>query len=333
MLRSIRNFIITLAAASVIFGYAAHFTSDILIECLGPMFGIVADVSENKKPEQNNKPEQNDPTDEPIVTSTKFSILIINTNYRPSSSEEFSQYDIERYPFNEKKVEFDPETLKFTQIEATDFLLLRGDSAKNEYTYTYLPACMMLNVRGKQLSLNEIYRDFGVTFLSEKLRAATGFNIDYYSVYDKEDIAYVIDYIGGVSCNIPVDIKFNDEVVIKKGNRTINGADMQLILDFNDYQSSTQRGQNYVGIVKKIMSKITNKVNNIDILSLHRSSSKKVDTSITITDINSLVEMLYTYNTGNAHELSYPGNYRKSEGKTYFTPNMAAAISKFSKYR
>ncbi len=333
MLRSLRNFLITFAAAGILFGYAAYFTSGILIECLGPMFGIVADIDEIIKPNINNTPDQNDNNNETVLPSTKFSVLLINTNYKPSRSYEYSSYDVARYPLNEKKVNFNPDTLKSTQIIATDFLLLRGDSSKNEYTYTYLPACMTLNIRGNQVTLNDIYRDFGVHYLIDKVRAATGFDIDYYSIYDMDDIAFVVEYIGGVACNIPVDIKFNGYVALKKGNHNISGKDMQTILEFNDYPSASQRGQTFVGIIKKIMSKITNKVNNIDILSLHRSSSSKVDSSIEIADINKLVDMLYNYNSGNAHELSYPGNYKKQESGMIFTPNMSAAITKFSKYR
>ena len=225
------------------------------------------------------------------------------------------------------------ETLESTPIEATDFLLLRGNSAKNEYTYTYLPACMTLNVRGNQVTLNNIYRDFGVSFLIDKIRAATGFDIDHYSVYDMEDLSFVVEYIGGVTCNIPTDIVINDYVAIKKGNKAISGKDMMNLLEFNDYPSSSQRGQTFVEIVKKMMSKITNKVNNVDILSLHRSSANRIDSSLGLSDINSLVDMLYKYNTSESHELSYPGNYKKHEDGIIFTPNMAAAITKFSKYR
>lgn len=333
MLRSLRNFLITFAAAGLIFGYAAYFTSGIIVECLGPMFGIVADVENNKSPIVDELPENNQDSDEVLSPSTEFSMLLITTNYRPSRSDEYSSYDVARYPLNERKISFDPETLTYKRIEATDFLLLRGNSAKNEYTYTYLPACMTLNVRGSQVTLNDIYRDFGISFLMEKIRAATGFEIDYYSIYDMEDISFVVEYIGGVNCNIPTDITFDGYVAIRKGNKTINGKDIMTLLEFNDYPSASQRGRTFVEIVKKMMSKITNKVNNIDILSLHRSSSKKIDSSLEISDINSLVEMLYKYNTSEAHELSYPGNYKKQESGTLFTPNMSAAITKFSKYR
>ena len=332
MLRSLRNFLFTFVIAGIIFVFAAKLTSGIIVECIGPLFGITADdgVVENNDHGQGSTENE---TDGPTESATKFSILLINTNYRPSQSSEFSSYDVARYPLNEKKINYDVNSMYQKQIEATDFLLLRGDSAKNEFTYTYLPACMMLNVRGTQVSLNDIYRDFGVSFLVEKVRAATGFNIDYYSIYDLEDISFIVEYIGGVTCNIPVDIEFEDYIAITKGNKNLNGRDVQLLLEFNGYPNSSQRGQTITGLVKKLMSKITNKVNKIDILSLHRSSANRVDSSVTITDINSLTEMLYMYPTGNSHELSYPGNYKKQDGITMFNPNISAAISKFSKYR
>lgn len=332
MLRSIRNFLFTFVVAGIIFSFAAKYTSEIIVECIGPLFGISAEGGTVEKNENGQNPSDEE-NESPSEVTTKFSILLINTNYRPSQSEEFSSYDIARYPLNEKRVNYDIDSMDQKQIVATDFLILRGDSSKNEFTYTYLPACMMLNVRGEQVSLNDIYRDFGVTFLMEKVRAATGFNIDYYSIFDLEDVSFVVEYIGGVTTNIPVDIKFDDYVAITKGNKNLNGRDVQLLLEFNDYANSSQRGQTISGLIKKLMSKITNKVNRIDILSLHRASSNRVDTSVSITDINSLTDMLYMYPTGNAQDLSYPGNYKKQDGITVFNPNISAAISKFSKYR
>ena len=332
MLRSLRNFLITFVIAGIIFVIAANLTSGIIVECIGPLFGITADDVVVDKNDSNQKPTEDESNDK-VETSTKFSILLINTNYRPSQSSEFSSYDIARYPLNEKRVNIDTNSIYQKKIEATDFMILRGDSSKNEFTYTYLPACMMLTVRGEQVSLNDIYRDFGITFLTEKIRAATGFSIDYYSIYDLEDISFVVEYIGGVTCNVPVDITYEDEVVITKGNKNLNGKDVQMLLEFSDYANSSQRGQTFTGLVKKLMSKITNKVNKIDILSLHRASSNRVDTTVTITDINSLTDMLYMYPTGNSHELSYPGNYKKQDGVTVFNPNISAAITKFSKYR
>ncbi len=332
MLRSLRNFLFTFVIAGILFIFAAKMTSGILVECIGPLFGITAENGVVDNIDSNNNSPDSD-GELPEESTTKFSILLINTNYRPSQSGEYSSYDVARYPLNEKRINYDVNSMYQKQIDAIDFLLLRGDSSKNEFTYTYLPACMMLNVSGEQVSLNDIYRDFGVKFLIEKIRAATGFNIDYYSIYDLEDISFVVEYIGGVTCNIPVDIKFDDYVAISKGNKNLNGRDVQLLLEFNDYANSSQRGQTVSGLVKKLMSKITNKVNGIDILSLHRSSSNRVDTSVTITDINSLTDMLYMYPTGNSHDLSYPGNYKKQDGITLFNPNISAAISKFSKYR
>ena len=332
MLRSIRNFIITLLISGAIFGSAAYYVSNILVECLGPMFGISADSIIKDSKDENDTSDKDEQTTQTVTTSS-FSMLIINTNYKPSKADEFSQYDVERFPLNEKTINFAADPLTSKKIEATDFVIIRGNSQKNEFTYTYLPASLIVTVKGVELTLNEVYRDLGVGFLCKKISAITGFNIDFYSVYDIEDVAYVVDYLNGVSYNVPFDIKKDNELLLEKGQRSITGPDTQLLLEYDGYTNASQRSQMLIPLIKKIMSKATNKIYKVDVVALHRSSSNKVDSSIQINDVNSISELLYSYVSSTVHELSYPGKYMNRDETQVFVPNIASAITKFVKYR
>lgn len=332
MLRSIRNFVITLLISGAIFGLAAYFVSNILIECMGPMFGISADnVINNSKDDEDDddKIQQGTQND----TTSSFSMLIINTNYNPSKADEYSRYDVARYPLNEETIDFTTDSLTSKKIEATDFIIIRGNSQKKEFTYTYLPASLVVTVKGVELTLNDVYRDIGVGFLCKKISAITGFNIDFYSIYDIEDVSYIIDYMNGVSYNVPFDIKKDNEILLEKGQKSISGLDAALLLEYDGYINISQRSQTIVPLIKKIMAKATNKIYKVDVIALHRSSSNKVDTSLQINDINAISELLYSYVSSNVHELSYPGKYMNRGEKQVFVPNIASAITKFVKYR
>ncbi len=332
MLRSIRNFLLTLIVSGAIFGVCAYYASGLLVECLGPMFGIVADAQSNSNDDENDG-NNDSQTDTDSDSDTSFSMLLINTNYKPSEAAAFNAYDVARYPLNEKNVSLTVDSIGSKKIEATDFIIMRGNSAKNEYTYTYLPSSLTVTVKGRDISLNDVYRDLGVTYLIKKISAITGFDIDYYSIYDIEDVSYIVDYISGVSYNVPLDIKNQDQIALQKGNRTIYGEDTELLLEYTGYANASQRSQMLISLIKSIMSKISNKIYKIDIVALHRSSANKVDTSTSVSAVNSLSDLLYSYTTGNVLEISYPGNYRTRDGITVFIPNISSAISKFSSYR
>ncbi|MBQ2862812.1 MAG: LCP family protein [Clostridia bacterium] len=332
MLRSIRNFIITLLISAAIFGIAAYYSSALLVECLGPMFGIT--VNNNIIDSTNDDTENNDnKTDQNDNQVSTFSMLVINTNYKPSKSQEYSKYDVDRYPLNEKQTIYTPDSKDAKRIEATDFIIVRGNSDKNEFSYTYIPACLVVSVKGKELTLNEVYRDLGVSFLCKKISAISGFEIEAYSIYDVEDVAYVIEYIDGVPYNVPVDIKQGNNVLLSKGQQNITGNDAQLLLEYQDYANTSQRSQMLVPLIKKIMAKATNKVYKIDLEALHRSSANKVDTSLTANDIASLSNLLYTYTTATIQDISYPGSYKNGDNGIVFVPNISSAINKFIKYR
>ena len=333
MLRSLRNFIITLLLSGALFGFAAFIASGILIDCLGPMFGITADNDNNAENNNDNSDNIHNGSNT-AIDSTSFSMLLINTNYKPSEASSFNPYDVARYPKNENKVSQTINSGSARKIVATDFVLLRGNSTKNQFTYTYLPASLVVNVKGVDITLNDIYRDLGVTFLCRKISAITGLDITHYSIYDIEDVSYVIDYIEGVTYNVPIDILDEDDnIILNKGNNTIKGDSVKKLIEYTRYTGTTQRGQMLTSLIKSMMSKISNKLYRIDIISLHRSSSTKVDTSVTVGNINSLNNLLYTYINSNILDVTYPGSYRTVDGTVYFVPNIHSAIEKFADYR
>lgn len=332
MLRSLRNFIIMLCLSGVIFGFAAYYASGILVECLGPMFGITVNNSEQTDDIGDN--ENDDNKDSLGMTDTEsFSMLIINTNYKPSQKSEYRPYDIERFPQNESVIQPSSASIKGKPIEATDFIILRGNALKNEYTYTYLPASLVLNVKGEEITLNEIYRDLGVTFLAKKISAITGFDINFWTVYDIEDIAKISNLLSGVYFNVPYDLTEGDKTLMSKGPQTVKADGAQLILEYSGYQNTAQRSNMIIGYIKAVMSKISNKINKIDILALHRAASSYVDSTLTVSTVNSLSNIIYSYNSSNVLEISYPGSYNESDKGVVFIPNIAAAISKFEPYR
>ena len=332
MLRSLRNFMITFVISALLFTIIAYTGSAILVECMGPMFGITSLQNGDSDKGDNNSDGSVGSGNTENATDT-FSMLVINTNYKPSEASTFNAYDVARFPHNEKNVSLTVDSIGSKKIEATDFIIIRGNSQRNEYTYTYLPPSLTVTVKGMDMTLNDIYRNLGVTFLTQKISAITGFKFDFYSVYDLEDISYIIEYVGGVQYNVPVDIKIDEEVILHSGAKTISGAEGMILLDYNGYSNANQRNQMTVALLKAIMSKITNKIYKIDILALQRSSASKVDTTVTISYINSLLDLLYSYNTANVLEVTYPGSYKTNNGVTIFVPNISSAINKFSSYR
>lgn len=331
MLRSLRNFIVSLLISGVVFGAAAYYLSGILIECLGPLFGVSAENHLSVEKDEIEK-EEDDITIPEIEVETSFSMLLITTNYKPSLSGEYNPADVARYPKNEDGGSNSQDTSDLKRIEATDFVILRGSSQKKEFTYTYLPASLQVNIKGRTMTLGEVYRDLGVTLLSKKISALTGFDFDSYAIYDLEDISYIVDYIDGVKYNVPTDIKDGENIILGKGSKTIKGTDAITLIEYQGYASNT-RSQMMLTFIKSMMAKITNKVYKVDITALHRSSSGKVDTTATVTAVGNITPLLYNYTTLSITDLTYPGTYRNVNGKTVFVPNVAAAVSNFSHYR
>lgn len=99
-------------------------------------------------------------------------------------------------------------------------------------------------VRAKD-KINSLYSDSGVESTIIAVEELTGIDIDYYITVRTEMLVEIVDIIGGVEFEVPMDMYYNDStqgfyINLKKGKQIIDGKKAEQLLRFrhNDDGSS-----------------------------------------------------------------------------------------------
>lgn len=125
----------------------------------------------------------------------------------------------------------------------TDVIIVgRFDTKNHTINMVSIPRDTMIN-KGTALKVNTAYAGDienggnGIDGLKREMKRMLGFEIDSYAIVDVEAVAKLIDAIGGVYFDVPIDMHYSDtaqglEIHINKGYQKLSGADAVNVLRF-----------------------------------------------------------------------------------------------------
>ena len=183
------------------------------------------------------------------------------------------------------------------------------------------------SVRAKD-KINSLYGDNGVASTVAAVEQISGIDIDYYVTVKTEMLVKIVDTIGGVEFDVPIDMKYNDKtqdlhINLKKGKQIIDGNKAEQLLRFrhNDDGSSYsyEYGDNDFGrmrtqreFIKATLEQCI-KVNDLDTLKeLATTVFDYVETDIELSYAISYLAYLYDFSTDNLIMEQLPGVSEKS---------------------
>lgn len=110
---------------------------------------------------------------------------------------------------------------------------------------------------GKSLSnakpedkINCIYSEKAPERILEKVNELTGLNINYYCKIDNQALIKLVDIVGGVEFDVPIDMNYDDKtqdlhIHLKKGVQKINGEKAEMLLRFRHNNNGTSYPAEY----------------------------------------------------------------------------------------
>lgn len=130
----------------------------------------------------------------------------------------------------------------------TDVIMLMSyDIKNNKINMMSIPRDTMVNVERKNKKINSAYSQDGKGDLEElyaEVESIVGFRPDRYLLVSVDAFAELIDEIGGVTVDVPIDMYYSDPeqdltIDIKKGLQTLNGYDS---MGFMRFRATYARG-------------------------------------------------------------------------------------------
>ncbi|MBQ7010425.1 MAG: LCP family protein [Clostridia bacterium] len=347
MLASLRNFIITFVIALLIFAPTAYFLSGLLIECVGPGFGIISpdDGGDANNPAASTTDPVIDDLGPSSTNGTSFNMLIVGTDYQPNILKDYKSDAFVNYPMFENAAGLDPagsmsDYTAYRSINADAMLLIRADKANGRFVYSYIPSEMLVMCGGVEMTLSEVYTTLGIKYLTSKITAITGFYIDYYTIIDIAGVEALINSVEGLTVTVPCDMKYSDPaqklyIDLKAGVQKLSGKACTDLIRYNGYDpnASFDRATVTMSVLNALAEKLASESVITKIESVYKIASNYATTDFGTDDLAEHTDLLREYASYKKHNVSYPGTYEIHNGRRVFLPNTNKAILTYSEYR
>lgn len=136
-----------------------------------------------------------------------------------------------------------------TNEDNTDTILIAGYSPRTqEVSLLSVPRDTFI---GKNIKkglakdkINAIYRLSGINQLLKEVNTLTGLDIKNYVIVDTKGVVELVDAIGGVNFDVPIDMNYHDSsqnlsIEVKKGYQLLNGKNAEGVVRFRHNDNGT----------------------------------------------------------------------------------------------
>ncbi|MBQ6206643.1 MAG: LCP family protein [Oscillospiraceae bacterium] len=138
----------------------------------------------------------------------------------------------------------------------SDTIILMGvDSKNNKIFGVSVPRDTKAIVNGKPYKMNAAYKIGGTRLLADTISEQMSIPVDYTAEVNLEGFAALIDAMGGVDFEVPIDMDYEDpaqnlEIHISKGLQHLNGASALKVVRFRHNSDGTGYGDEDLGRIR-----------------------------------------------------------------------------------
>ena len=185
--------------------------------------------------------------------------------------------------------------------------------------------------------INSKYINGGAQDTLKEVNELTGLNIRYYLIIDTKALRDLVDAIGGVEFDVPIDMDYDDvtqalHIHVKKGLQLLNGEQAEGVVRFrhnNNYTSyPVSYGDNDLGrmrtqreFLKILLKQLMKPANITKINNLLKIAQEEVETNIDWNTAKGYVPSLFGFNTNNLVTNALPGEAKYANGVAVFIAN------------
>lgn len=190
--------------------------------------------------------------------------------------------------------------------------------------------------------INSIYSKFGVEAMVDKTEKLTGMDINHYAVVKTEALIDIVDAIGGIEYNVPINMDYDDitqnlHIHLKSGVQLIDGEKAEQLLRFrhnNDGSSyPSEYGDNDFGRMRtqrefiKSVAKQTIRVGNVfKIPKISNAIFENVETDMNIWTIVKYIPSAFSFDMDSIKNYQLPGESKKYNSLWFYIPNSKETI-------
>jgi len=205
-----------------------------------------------------------------------------------------------------------------TNDENTDTIMVAGYNPKtNEASILSIPRDTFIgsniNNGGSKDKINSLYRIYGIKRILEKVNTLTGLKLEKYVVIDTKGIQKIVDEIGGIEYDVPIDMNYHDEsqklaIELKKGMQKLNGVQAEGLVRFRHNDNGSTYPASY-GIEDIGTLQFQNITKIFDLIKIVQDNIK---TNITVDEMKDYATYILDFNPENIKTGRVPGEDKKT---------------------
>lgn len=186
--------------------------------------------------------------------------------------------------------------------------------------------------------VNSVYRNgTNIPEAIERIEEVVGIDIDNYVLIDTEAIVQIVDAIGGVRFNVPIDMNYDDtnqnlHIHLQAGEQLIDGAKAEQLLRFRHNQDWTsypeEYGDNDLGrmrtqreFIQATLKQLIKFENITKVLDLLNIVFDNIKTDLTMETIKYYIPYAFKFDMNNIKSGMVPGTNEKCNGIWIYIPN------------
>lgn len=293
----------------------------------GALFGIFL----NSKPfmQGNLNPEEVDFFNGNAVSQGQFlqlnrpvNILVMGMSVLPP--------DTQNAPEDTKNLGYLPQVNSFDGLSDV-MLLIRFDPKNNKLNMLSIPRDTRTKIEGYGVKKINAANRLGGAYLSAKSVSNLLDNIEIngYARINVLGVGKLIDALGGVTVNVPKDLKYRDDsqhlyIDLKAGEQHLNGDKALQLLRFrNDGRGDIGRIERQQMVMQALMEQALNPATLARSPVILNTVKENIDTNLTLDGLLTLVNFGVGINRSNIQMLTLPGRVstRKEFVASYWLPD------------
>lgn len=228
MKRSIRDYLLTLFLAILVFAVVAFF----LIRAAETLMGDVVEKIGSEEPVQAEQEKEPEPETTPVQTGGET-------------------------PDPQAEVTLSFLFMLIDEKERADSIFLIGINAtKKKATVSLIPSNTVVPEGTKKYNLGDLYASRNMNFFKDFIAQETGVMPDYYMAMSMSGFSNMVDFIGGVNYQVPEDMSSYDaerklKVDLRAGNQTLTGDQAVQLFSYRGFQDGdTQQQKSKLGFMQ-----------------------------------------------------------------------------------
>lgn len=220
-------------------------------------------------------------------------------------------------------------------------LLLRFNPRTGQLVVMSVPRDTRALVNGVLTKINEANLDGGPALTAEAISDLLGgVAIDRYVRINVQGVEKLIDALGGVTVNVPLDMKYQDDsqhlyINLKAGRQTLNGDQALQFLRFRyDENGDIGRVQRQQTMMRSVIEQTLNPATIGRLPKILSVIQSHVDTNLSVEELVALVGYGSQTSRSDVQMLMLPGDFSNPEeyNRSYWLPNYTAIDTMVEQY-